>query len=431
MAKNTNNKLKNQVIYSIYVRNYGDNGTFKDVEADIKRVKELGTDIVWLMPIHPIGVEKKKGDLGCPYAIKDYRGINPEYGTIEDFKDLINSIHKAGMKCIIDVVYNHTSPDSYLAQNYPEYFYKKPDGNFGNRVGEWTDVIDLDYENKDLWVYQIETLKYWVSLGVDGFRCDVASMVPLDFWKEAREEVGKINKDTIWLAESIHLNFVKFLRKEGIKAHSDCELYEAFDILYDYDVNEEFNNYFNGTGSLKDYINKLNQQDGIYPYNYIKLRFLENHDQDRAAKKIKDFDLLKTWTKFMYFQKGTVLLYNGQEALEEKTPSLFDIDKINMKNENPELVELFKKLYEMKKNEAFSTWNYDVNIIENTEVVLATYEKGDNKLYGVFSLGDGMQTVKIDLEDGIYKDIIENQDIIIKDGKISLRKEAAIFYKKV
>lgn len=431
MAKNTNNKLKNQVIYSIYVRNYGDNGTFKDVEADIKRVKELGTDIVWLMPIHPIGVEKKKGDLGCPYAIKDYRGINPEYGTIEDFKDLINSIHKAGMKCIIDVVYNHTSPDSYLSQNYPEYFYKKPDGNFGNRVGEWTDVIDLDYENKDLWVYQIETLKYWVSLGVDGFRCDVASMVPLDFWKEAREEVGKINKDTIWLAESIHLNFVKFLRKEGIKAHSDCELYEAFDILYDYDVNEEFNNYFNGTGSLKDYINKLSQQDGIYPYNYIKLRFLENHDQDRAAKKIKDFDLLKTWTKFIYFQKGTVLLYNGQEALEEKTPSLFDIDKINMKNENPELVELFKKLYEMKKNEAFSTWNYDVNIIENTEVVLATYEKGDNKIYGLFSLGGGIQTVKIDLEDGIYKDIIENKDIIIKDGKISLGKEAAIFHKKV
>lgn len=427
MAKNTNNELKNQVIYSIYVRNYGENGTFKDVEADLKRVKSLGTDIIWLMPIHPIGVKKKKGDLGCPYAIKDYRGINPEYGTLEDFKDLINSIHNEGMKCIIDVVYNHTSPDSYLAENHPEYFYKKPNGNFGNRVGEWTDVIDLDYENKYLWRYQIESLKYWVSLGVDGFRCDVASMVPIYFWKEARSAVEEINKDTIWLAESIHLNFVKYLRKEGIKAHSDCELYEAFDILYDYDVNEEFNNYFNGEGTLKEYIDKLSQQDGIYPYNYIKLRFIENHDQERAMKKIKDFDLLKIWTKFMYFQKGTVLLYNGQEALEEKTPSLFDIDKINIKNENEELVDLFRKLYEMKKQDIFREGNYDIKIIKDTNVVLATYENGAGKLYGIFNLGEELEIIKVDIEDGVYEDIIENKKIIIKDGKVVLDKVALIF----
>lgn len=430
MGKNTNNELKNQVIYSVYVRNYGESGTFKEVEDDLKRIKNLGTDIIWFMPIHPIGVEKKKGNLGCPYAIKDYRGINPEYGTLEDFTDLVNAIHEIGMKCIIDVVYNHTSPDSELVKNNPEYFYRKPDGNFGNRVGEWTDVIDLDYENKHLWKYQIETLKYWVSLGVDGFRCDVASMVPLDFWKEAREAVSEINPDTIWLAESIHLNFVKFLRKEGIKAHSDCELYEAFDILYDYDVNEEFNNYFNETGSLRDYINKLSQQEGIYPYNYIKLRFLENHDQDRVAKKIKDFDLLKAWTKLLYFQKGTVLLYNGQEALEKKTPSLFDIDKINIKNENIELVELFKKLYEMKKSDIFSTWSYDIKIIDDTEVVLATYEKDNQKLYGIFSLGKGIEIIDVDIEDGIYKDIIEGKEIIIRDGKMALEKIGLMFFNK-
>lgn len=427
MAVNTNNTLKNDVIYSVYVRNYGENGIFKEVEEDLERIKDLGVDIIWLMPIHPIGVKNKKGSLGCPYAIKDYRKINPEYGTLEDFKSLLNEIHNKGMKCIIDVVYNHTSPDSWLVENHPEFFYRRKDGSFGNRVGDWTDVIDLNYENKALWDYQIETLKYWVSMGVDGFRCDVASMVPIDFWKKAREEVSKINKDTIWLAESVHLSFVKALRKEGVNAHSDCELYEAFDILYDYDVNEEFNNYFNGKGRLKDYINMLSLQESIYPNNYIKLRFLENHDQERAMKKIKDFELLKVWTKFMYFQKGTSLIYNGQEALEEKTPSLFDIDKINFKNTNEELVNLFRSLYSMKKDKIFREGYYDINTIDNKEIVVAVYEMNNEKLYGIFNFGKTTDEIDIEIKDGEYLDLIENKKVIVKDNKLSLCKEALIF----
>ena len=128
MAKDTLINLRNQVMYCIYVRNYGPNGTFKDVENDLNRIKDLGTDIIWFMPIHPIGVEGKKGSLGCPYSIKDYREINPEYGTMKDFKELVDKIHDAGMKCIIDVVYNHTSKDSRLLTEHPEYFYRKEDG---------------------------------------------------------------------------------------------------------------------------------------------------------------------------------------------------------------------------------------------------------------------------------------------------------------
>lgn len=264
-------------------------------------------------------------------------------------------------------------------------------------------------------------------MGVDGFRCDVASMVPIDFWKKAREEVSKINKDTIWLAESVHLSFVKALRKEGVNAHSDCELYEAFDILYDYDVNEEFNNYFNGKGRLKDYINMLSLQESIYPNNYIKLRFLENHDQERAMKKIKDFELLKVWTKFMYFQKGTSLIYNGQEALEEKTPSLFDIDKINFKNTNEELVNLFRSLYSMKKDKIFREGYYDINTIDNKEIVVAVYEMNNEKLYGIFNFGKTTDEIDIEIKDGEYLDLIENKKVIVKDNKLSLGKEALIF----
>ena len=145
MALSTPKTLRNQMMYQIFVRNYSDEGTFAQVEKDLDRIKALGTDIVWLMPIHPIGEAQRKGTLGSPYAISDYRAVNPEFGTLEDFKSLVAAIHDRDMRCIIDVVYNHTSPDSVLSREHPEWFYHKPDGSFGNRVGDWTDIIDLDY----------------------------------------------------------------------------------------------------------------------------------------------------------------------------------------------------------------------------------------------------------------------------------------------
>ena len=132
-------------MYQIFVRNYSREGTFKEVEKDLDRIRSLGTDIVYFLPIHPTGEVKRKGTLGSPYAVKDYRAINPEYGTIDDFRELVAAIHDRGMKCIIDIVYNHTSPDSVLASEHPDWFYHKEDGTFGNRVGDWTDIIDLDY----------------------------------------------------------------------------------------------------------------------------------------------------------------------------------------------------------------------------------------------------------------------------------------------
>ena len=158
MAVDTEKTLRNQVLYSIYVRNYSEAGTFAAVQADLDRIKALGTDIIWLLPIHPTGEKHRKGTLGSPYAIRDYRAVNPEFGTLDDFRHLVDAIHDRGMKCIIDVVYNHTSPDSWLAEHHPEWFFHKPDGSLGNRFGDWWDVADLDYSHKELWEYQIETL---------------------------------------------------------------------------------------------------------------------------------------------------------------------------------------------------------------------------------------------------------------------------------
>ena len=189
MAVNTSESYRELVMYSVFVRNYSEEGTFEGVRKDLDRIKALGVDIIWLLPIHPVGKKARKGTLGSPYAISDYRGINPEFGTPDDFRRLVAAIHERGMKCVIDVVYNHTSPDSWLAVNHPEWFYHKPDGSFGNRIGDWSDVIDLDYGNKELWDYQIETLKMWAEI-VDGFRCDVASFVPVEFWLQARAAVA-------------------------------------------------------------------------------------------------------------------------------------------------------------------------------------------------------------------------------------------------
>ena len=171
MAKDTAAAYRNQVIYSVFVRNHTPEGTFEGVRRDLPRIQALGADIIWLLPIHPIGETARKGTLGSPYAISDYRAVNPEYGTLEDFRRLVEEIHALGMKCIIDVVYHHTSPDSLLAREHPHWFYRREDGSFGNKVGDWSDIIDLDYRDRALWEYQIETLCYWAGM-VDGFRCD-------------------------------------------------------------------------------------------------------------------------------------------------------------------------------------------------------------------------------------------------------------------
>ena len=206
MACDTARSLQTKTIYSVYVRSHTPEGTFLSVIPDLDRIRALGTDYIWFLPIHPIGVEGKKGSLGCPYANRDYRAVNPEYGTLEDFQTLVDEIHRRGMKVMIDVVYNHTSPDSVLYETHPEFFYRGADGKPGNKIGDWSDVIDLDYAHRALWDYQIESLCFWAGI-VDGFRCDVASFVPLDFWKEARAAVERVHPGFIWLAETVHRTF--------------------------------------------------------------------------------------------------------------------------------------------------------------------------------------------------------------------------------
>jgi len=392
MAKNTEISLRNKVIYSVYVRNHTNDGTFNAVAEDLDRIKSLGTDIIWFMPIHPIGVKNKKGSLGCPYANKDYRTTNPEYGTMDDFKSLVEKIHAKGMKCIIDVVYNHTSPDSNLSVEHPEFFYRKPDGNFGNKVGDWSDIIDLDYSNKELWQYQIDSLVMWAKI-VDGFRCDVASFVPVEFWKQAREAVAKVNPDCIWLAESVHSSFNVFSRKSGIYTASDYELFDAFDMEYDYDIREVFDKYLKGETSLSNYMDMFNYQEAIYPQNYDKMRCLENHDQPRICHYVKNRSDLENYTAFLYFLKGSTLIYAGQEFGCDETPSLFDKD-VFPRNTGIDLSNLLAKLDTIKKTVLDDDDYFRADADDENDIAILERDNNKSKKVGIFSLKSKSADVK-------------------------------------
>lgn len=426
MAKNTEISLRNKVIYSIYVRNHTNDGTFNAVAEDLDRIKSLGTDIIWFMPIHPIGVKNKKGSLGCPYANKDYRTTNPEYGTMDDFKSLVEKIHAKGMKCIIDVVYNHTSPDSNLSVEHPEFFYRKSDGNFGNKVGDWSDIIDLDYSNKELWQYQIDSLVMWAKI-VDGFRCDVASFVPVEFWKQAREAVAKVNPDCIWLAESVHSSFNVFSRKSGIYTASDYELFDAFDMEYDYDIREVFDKYLKGETTLSNYMDMFNYQEAIYPQNYDKMRCLENHDQPRICHYVKNRSDLENYTAFLYFLKGSTLIYAGQEFGCDETPSLFDKD-VFPRNTGIDLSNLFAKLDTIKKTVLDDDDYFKADADDENDIAILERDNKSKKV-GIFSLKSKSADVKVDLPDGDYKNEISGETVTVSNGKIHCNGKAIIIRK--
>ncbi|MDR2073542.1 MAG: hypothetical protein LBP60_08945 [Spirochaetaceae bacterium] len=425
-----NTALRNRVIYQVYVRNHSTEGSFKALAADLDRIRNLGVDMIQLLPIHPIGKKNRKGALGSPYAISDYRGINPELGTMEDFRRLVTAMHDRGIGCIMDVVYNHTSPDSVLAREQPLWFYRRKDGSPGNRIGEWWDVIDLDYGNpgSGLWEYQIQTLKTWAGI-VDGFRCDVAPLVPLEFWLKAREELATVNPRCIWIAESVEPSFILENRARGFVCHSDAELFRAFDVCYDYDIFPVFENYLNGSASLAAYAEKINSQEYIYPAAYVKLRNLENHDKNRAAHSIRNGRALYNWTAFNYFQKGLTLIYAGQEVAADSRPDLFDKDPVHW-NTGKDLSPLMRALYRIKGDPLLASSAYTVQAL-NEETLLGIHRGGlafgGRIILGIFCLNGRGGVFPVPVPDGNYTNLLDGSPVRTGGGSIQVHGEPVIF----
>ncbi len=424
MAPKTDINLQTQVIYSVYVRAHTEEGSFLSIIPDLDRIKALGTDIIWFMPIHPIGEKGKKGSLGCPYANRDYRTVNPQYGSEADFRLLVDEIHKRGMKCMIDVVYNHTSADSVLLDEHPDFFWRDENGNTGNKIGDWADVIDLDYSKPGLWDYQIESLCGWAEL-VDGFRCDVASFVPVEFWKMAREAVEKVKPGCIWLAESVHGAFGAYARHCGFYSATDYEAFSAFDIEYEYDVREVFEKYLHGKARLSHWLDMLNMQEAVYPKNYNKLRFLENHDQPRIASLVADESDRDSFTALLFFLKGTTLLYAGQEFSCTHKPSLFEREVFPRMGRD--ISARLRHLSDIKHSVLGADDDFWAKSDDENDIAILGRENAESRKLGVFPLRSKSARVPVEAPDGTYENLLDGGAVTVADGKVLCEGRPIVF----
>lgn len=422
MAKDTPFSYRNLVLYQVYTRNHSPAGDFAGVEADLERIRSMGVDVVYLLPIHPLGKIARKGTLGSPYSIVDYRAINPEYGTLPDFQRLVGRIHDLGMKVMIDVVYNHTAHDSVLVQEHPDWFHQDEHGRPVTTVPEWSDVIDLKHPNPELSAYLVDTIVYWVQQGVDGFRCDVASLVPVEFWQQARAAAAALKPGIIWLAEAVHPDWVTERRANGLFALSDSELYSAFDILYDYDAFPSWQHAARGDAPVRLYLDTLRLQDGIFPSNYAKLRYVENHDTPRVMHFAPSRKQAQAWTAFAAFNKGPFFIYGGQESACQHRPSLFDIDKVDWGDY--ELQDFLTRLSGLKKHPAQQ--NGHLVFLQSEPALLACWVHGQQSLLGVFNPGSNQGETSAPIEDGDYQDLLADQVIAVKGGRISIPETAVI-----
>lgn len=356
-------------IYQIFLRNFTQEGTFRAAIPELERISNLGFDWIYLTPIHPIGEKARKGTYGSPYAIRDYRKINPELGDETDFTNFVEEVHAHDLKLMIDIVFNHTSPDSVLVHEHPDWFIRAADGLPWRKCEDWSDVVDFDYRSSPhLWLELIDTLAMWRDRGVDGFRCDVASLVPSEFWRQARQRVNKYDPGIkeekaplVWLAESVHPAFLRKMRLLGYNSWSEPELHAAaFDLTYDYDGWERLEKIWEQGMSFERYLEYLYVQETLYPKGAKKLRFLENHDQERAAHRFGNRAKLRAMTPFYQFLPGVSMSYMGQELALEHKPNIFEKDPIELELGDKEFERYFiaslRATKEAKEEAPFFSW---------------------------------------------------------------------------
>ncbi|MEO8041759.1 MAG: alpha-amylase family glycosyl hydrolase [Acidobacteriota bacterium] len=330
--------VRDAVIYQIFPRQYSAQGDFNSITHDLDRLKDLGVNVLWLMPIHPIGHEKKKGTIGSPYAVRDYYGVNPDYGTPADLKRLIAESHKRGLKVIIDVVVNHTAWDNALIKQHPEFYKKNERGEIIPPVADWADVAGLDYSKPELRRYIIDMLKSWIrDYDLDGFRCDVALFVPTDFWDDARTEIDKVKPNTIWLAE----------------AEKPDLLVKAFDVDYAWNMHATLTEVIQGSKPASAIRKVWEEQITTFPRGAIRMRFSDNHDERRAIARFGEKGALAA-EALAFTLDGVPLVYNGMEVgdtTESGYPALFEKMPIFWQTavRRPEFPRFYKSIIELRK----------------------------------------------------------------------------------
>lgn len=347
--------IRDAIIYQIYERQYSAKGDFNSITADLDRIKDLGVNVLWLMPVHPIGQEKKKGTIGSPYAVRDYYGINPDYGTKDDLKRLVSESHKRGLKVIIDVVVNHTAWDNALIKEHPEFYKKNEKGEIVPPVPDWADVAGLDYSKPPVRRYIIDMLKSWIrDYDLDGFRCDVALFIPTDFWDEARAEIDKVKPNTIWIAE----------------AEKPDLLVKAFDADYAWSMHGTLTEVIQGAKPASAIRKVWEEQSKIFPHGAIRMRFSDNHDERRAIARFGEKGALAA-EALAFSLDGVPLIYNGMEVgdtTESGYPALFEKMPIFWQTSirRPEFPRFYKSITELRKN-SIALRRGDVTWLRNSD----------------------------------------------------------------
>ncbi len=327
---------RDAAIYEVNIRQFSEEGTFKAFEAKIPELKELGVDILWLMPIHPIGQKNRKGTLGSYYAVQDYRGVSAEYGTEQDFRDLVATAHANGMYVILDWVANHTAPDHPWTLSNPDFYQKDSTGAFIPPTGtDWTDVIQLDWTNPAVHDAMAADMRYWVEeFGIDGFRCDVADMVPVAFWNRIRSELDAI-KPVFMLAE----------------AENPDHHVEAFDMSYAWNMHHVMNRVAKGESTPDAIFEQLEADMKRFPAHAYRMQFTSNHDENswNGTEFVRLGAGAKAFAVVAATLPGMPLIYNGQEYGNPKALEFFEKDLIQRPDTS--YFAFYRTLLQLKRDE--------------------------------------------------------------------------------
>ena len=402
---------KNLSIYEVNIRQFTPEGTFNALQPHLPRLKELGADIIWLMPINPIGELNRKGTLGSYYSISDYLTLNPEFGIEEDFKNLIKTAHENNLYVIIDWVANHSAWDNPMVKEHPDWYQQDSSGKMVSPF-DWSDVVAFDYSNSEMNDYMLNAMKFWLTeYDIDGFRCDVAGMVPDTFWVRVRTELDKI-KPVFMLAED-----------EAPRHHA------AFDMTYGWEFHHVMNNIYKGEKNANDIEKYLRKNDSLYPSDAYRMYFITNHDENSWNG--TEYERLGEGVKAFYVLTATVpgmpLIYTGQEAAMNKRLEFFEKDAVDW-NDYPQ-ADFYHQLFELKKNNP-ALYNGDFGgswkrIItdKDKEVFSILREKGNSKVISVVNLSAEplIFNLKGDAFAGDYTLLYSNEKVsLVADQSLTL-----------
>lgn len=398
---------RNQVVYEVNVRQYTPGGTIKEFRQHLPRLKELGAGILWFMPVQPVGILNRKGTLGSYYSIRNYCELDAAYGTMEEFVDLLKEIHSMGMYVILDWVANHTAWDHIWVKEFPQFYSRNSAGEVHPPFPEWEDVIDLDYSNPDLRVEMINSMKFWLKTAdIDGFRCDMAMLVPTDFWNVARKELETV-KPVFMLAEAEQRDLTE----------------EAFDVLYNWNLMHVWNDIAKGKYTADEIRWRIPSEISDFPVGCDNLMFISNHDENSwNGSEIERLNFaLEAFAVLIFTLPGMPLIYSGMEAGNYRRLMFFDKDCIDWKQDK--MAVLYSKLAHLRmQNPALWSLQHKtdfklINSDRNDKILSFIRQSSGSKVLVVLNLSEEHIDFRFTGEgfQGKYKDVITELQVIMGD----------------